>query len=373
MSEKYFKDLPLSHAIKKGLRKLRFKKLTPIQEKTIHLLLDGVDVIGQAQTGTGKTAAYGVSLLMKVDLNSDKIQGLVITPTRELAKQVSRRMRRFARYTGINVLATYGGEKISNQISKLEEKVHVLVGTPGRLIDLFKRRVIDLRFVKVLVIDEADKMLEMGFIDDVGFIISKLPFVRQTSIWSATLDDQVIKFANRYMRFPQKVLLSSNEIAQTNVKQYYLNVETEEKPEKLAELLSDSQITHVIIFCNTRRSVEKVTKQLIELGIPVRSLHGGHSQSKRDEIMNSFRRRTLKFLIATDVAARGLDIKGVSHVINFDVPNEPEAYIHRIGRTGRMENIGISITLVSEKDEIHFINIKNIANVEIKELTANKH
>jgi ATP-dependent RNA helicase DeaD len=338
----------------------------------MHLLLEGVDVIGQAQTGTGKTAAYCVPLLMKVDPESDKIQGLIITPTRELAQQVFRRIRRFARYTKINVLATYGGEKISKQVSKLEEEVHVIVGTPGRLIDLFKRRVIDLRYVKVLVVDEADKLLEMGFVDDVGFIISKLPFVRQTSLWSATLDEQVIKFSNRYMRYPQKVLLSSNENAQPKINQYYTKVETEQKTKKLMELLNKSQITQAIIFCNTRKSVDKVTQQLTEQGIPVRSLHGGHSQSKRNDIMNSFRRKTLKFLIATDVASRGLDIKDVSHIINFDTPNEPDTYIHRIGRTGRMDKTGISITFVSDEDEILFTNIINLPKMEIKELISDK-
>jgi ATP-dependent RNA helicase DeaD len=368
MDKKYFIDLPLSPEIQKGLRKMKFTKLTPIQAEAIPLLLKGFDVIGQAQTGTGKTASFGVPLVMKINTVEDILQGLVITPTRELAIQVSKRIRKYARYSSVKVDLVYGGEKITEQMTRLRNGAHVIVGTPGRLIDLIKRRVIDLRFVKIVVLDEADKMLEMGFIEDVGFILSKAPYVRQTSIWSATLDEEVMNYARRFMRHPKKVLVSKDEVAQTRVEQYYLRVQPESKIQELVKLLVNQKIDQAIIFCNTRRTTEEVAQHLIDAGIPVNPLHGKYSQQKREEVVNRFRRKQLRFLVASDVAARGLDLLGISHVFNYDVPMEPEIYFHRIGRTGRIDNTGISITFVSREEESFFDGIKSMTGVQIQEL-----
>jgi len=363
-----FKDLPLSPEMLKGLRKLQFWELTTIQAKAMPLLLEGLDVIGQAETGTGKTAAFGVPLVERMDASDGRVQGLVITPTRELAEQVALMMRRFARYTGVSVQVVYGGENINKQVARLGEGAHVIVGTPGRLIDLLKRRDLDLRAVKVAVVDEADKLLEMGFIDDVRFILSRAPFLRQTSMWSATLNDEVVGHARRFMRSPVEVRLSKDDVAQPLVEQYYMRVEPEHKLDALIQLLRDRSIDQAIIFCNTRESTDDLAQRLTEAGVPVEALHGRHSQSKRDEIMGAFRLRSRRYIVATDVAGRGLDIRGVSHIINFEVPQDPEVYFHRVGRTGRMERTGTSYTLVSMEDEASFEAIKAMTRMEIKEL-----
>jgi ATP-dependent RNA helicase DeaD len=363
-----FKDLPLSQEVLKGLRKLRYKELTRIQAEAMPLLLKGIDVIGQAQTGTGKTAAFGVPLVMKMDSSEDYIQGLIVAPTRELAQQVTIMIRRFARYTGLEVQVVYGGEKIDKQITRLGEGTHVLVGTPGRLIDLIKRRVVDLSHVKVAVVDEADKMLEMGFIDDVGFILSRTPFVRQTSMWSATLSDEVIGYARRYMVRPREVLVSRDEVAQTLVDQYYVRVKPEDKLQMITRLILDRDIDQAVIFCNTRKSADELAQGLIEAGVPVETLHGRYPQSKRRQVLDAFKLRALKIIVATDVAGRGLDIQGVSHVFNYEVPQDPEVYFHRVGRTGRMEERGTSVTLVTEEEDIFFRAIESMTNIKIKEL-----
>jgi ATP-dependent RNA helicase DeaD len=363
-----FKDLPLSQEVLKGLRKLRFKELTPIQAEAMPLLLRGMDVIGQAQTGTGKTAAFGVPLVMKMDPSEKSVQGLVIAPTRELAQQVAVMIRRFARYTDLKVQVVYGGEKIDKQITRLVEGTHVLVGTPGRLRDLIRRRVVDLRHVKVAVVDEADKMLEMGFIDDVGFILSRTPFVRQTSMWSATFSDEIIGYARRLMVSPHEVLLSEDEVAQVLVDQYYLRVKPQDKLQTLMALIRDRDIDQSMIFCNTRESADELAQELVEAGVPVEVLHGRHSQSKRRQVLDAFKLRTLRFIVATDVAGRGLDVQGVSHIFNYEVPQDPEVYFHRVGRTGRMEEKGTSVTLVAEEEEPYFKEIESMTNIRIKEL-----
>jgi ATP-dependent RNA helicase DeaD len=368
LGDRFFSDLELSPEIMKGLRKLRFTELTPIQAQAIPLLMDGLDVMGQAQTGTGKTAAFGIPLVLKVDPEKHGIQGLVITPTRELAVQVSQMLGRFARYTGVSVTVVYGGEKIGRQMARLEGGIQVLVGTPGRLIDLMKRGVVDLRSVKVVVLDEADKMMEMGFIEDVGFILSKVPRVHQTSLWSATLSDDIMRIARRFMVRPVKLQVSKDEIAQTLVEQFYIRVEEEDKISELVKLLNDDSIVQALIFCNTRKTTGEVAQQLIDSGIDVVHLHGKMSQSKRDKVMDAFRRKHLKYIVATDVAARGLDISGVSHVYNFDVPEDSEIYFHRIGRTGRMEVKGTSITLLTNEDEPLFESIKAMTNIQITEM-----
>jgi ATP-dependent RNA helicase DeaD len=368
LGDRFFSDLELSPEIMKGLRKLRFTELTPIQAQAIPLLMDGLDVMGQAQTGTGKTAAFGIPLVLKVDPEKHGIQGLVITPTRELAVQVSQMLGRFARYTGVSVTVVYGGEKIGRQMARLEGGIQVLVGTPGRLIDLMKRGVVDLRSVKVVVLDEADKMMEMGFIEDVGFILSKVPRVHQTSLWSATLSDDIMRIARRFMVRPVKLQVSKDEIAQTLVEQFYIRVEEEDKISELVKLLNDDSIVQALIFCNTRKTTGEVAQQLIDSGIDVVHLHGKMSQSKRDKVMDAFRRKHLKYIVATDVAARGLDISGVSHVYNFDVPEDSEIYFHRIGRTGRMEVKGTSITLLTDEDEPLFESIKAMTSIQITEM-----
>jgi ATP-dependent RNA helicase DeaD len=305
---------------------------------------------------------------MMMDASEEHIQGLVMAPTRELAQQVALMIRRFARYTGVKVQVVCGGENINKQITGLGEGAHVLVGTPGRLIHLIKRRAIDLSHVKVAVVDEADKMLEMGFIEDIGFILSRTPFVRQTSMWSATLTPEIIGYARRYMVSPQEVLLSQDEVAQPLVDQYYVKVKPEEKLQRLMELIRGRDIDQAVIFCNTRESADELAQKLTEAGVPMEVLHGKHTQSMRRQVMDAFKLRTLKIIVATDVAGRGLDIQGVSHIFNYEVPQDSEVYFHRVGRTGRMEEKGTSVTLVTDEDEPYFEAIKAMTGIKIKEL-----
>ena len=365
-----FRDLPLSSEVLKGIEELGFENLFPIQAQAIMPLLEGKDVIGQAQTGTGKTAAFGVPMVEQVNPKVPKVQGLVLAPTRELAVQVAKNISFFAKYAELRVLPVYGGEPIGRQIRALKNGSHIVVGTPGRIIDLLKRGILNLSSVKTLVLDEADRMLDMGFIEDIDYILARTPTNRQTSLFSATIDQTVMNVCNRYMRNPVKVLVSKDEIALTQMKQYYMTVSTHSKFEALCNILEDNHISRAIIFCKTRRGTNIVANKLRRKGYNAQPLHAGFTQRQRDFAINSFRNGKLKLLVATDVAARGLDIEGISHIINYDVPLDALVYFHRIGRTARMGREGTAITLVSYGELSGFDNIKNLTKTKIEELEA---
>ena len=365
-----FKDLPLSMEVLKGIEDLGFDNLFPIQAQAIVPLLEGKDVIGQAQTGTGKTAAFGVPMVERVDPTIQKVQGLVLVPTRELAVQDAENISLFAKYAKIRVLPVYGGASIGNQIRALESGVHIVVGTPGRIIDLIERRILNLASVKVVVLDEADRMLDMGFIEDISFILSRVPTNRQTSLFSATIDKTVMNICNRYLRNPVKVLVSKDEIALTQMKQYYMLVNAHSKFEALCSILDENHIGRAIVFCKTRRGTSAVADNLRRKGYNAEPLHAGFTQSQRDFAINSFRNGKLKLLVATDVAARGLDIEGITHIINYDVPLDALVYFHRIGRTARMGREGTAITLVSYGELSGFDNIKTLTKTKIEELAT---
>ena len=363
-----FKDLPLSSEVLRGIEDLGFENLFPIQAQAIMPLLEGKDVIGQAQTGTGKTAAFGVPMVERVNPTISKVQGLVLVPTRELAVQDAENIGLFAKYAKMKVLPVYGGEPIGRQIRALQHGVHIVVGTPGRVIDLIKRRIMNLSSVKTLVLDEADRMLDMGFIDDIGYILARTPTNRQTSLFSATIDQTVMSVCNRYMKNPVKVLVSKDEIALTQMKQYYMTVSNHSKFEALCNILDESKIDRAIIFCRTRRGTSAVADKLRRKGYNAQPLHAGFTQRQRDFAINSFRNGRLKLLVATDVAARGLDIEGITHIINYDVPLDALVYFHRIGRTARMGREGTAITLVSYGELSGFDNIKTLTKTKIEEL-----
>ena len=365
-----FRDLPLSSEVLKGIEELGFENLFPIQAQAIMPLLEGKDVIGQAQTGTGKTAAFGVPMVEQVNPKVPKVQGLVLAPTRELAVQVAKNISFFAKYAELRVLPVYGGEPIGRQIRALKNGSHIVVGTPGRIIDLLKRGILNLSSVKTLVLDEADRMLDMGFIEDIDYILARTPTNRQTSLFSATIDQTVMNVCNRYMRNPVKVLVSKDEIALTQMKQYYMTVSTHSKFEALCNILEDNHISRAIIFCKTRRGTNIVANKLRRKGYNAQPLHAGFTQRQRDFAINSFRNGKLKLLVATDVAARGLDIEGISHIINYDVPLDALVYFHRIGRTARMGREGTAITLVSYGELSGFDNIKNLTKTKIEELES---
>ena len=363
-----FKDLPLSMEVLKGIEDLGFDNLFPIQAQAIVPLLEGKDVIGQAQTGTGKTAAFGVPMVERVDPTIQKVQGLVLVPTRELAVQDAENINLFAKYAKLRILPVYGGEPIGRQIRALESGVHIVVGTPGRIIDLIERRILNLASVKVVVLDEADRMLDMGFIEDIGYILSRTPSNRQTSLFSATIDRTVMNVCNRYMRNPVKVLVSKDEIALTQMKQYYMVVNSQSKFDALCRILNENHIGRAIIFCRTRRDTSYLADKLRRKGCNAEPLHAGFTQSQRDFAINSFKNGKLKLLVATDVAARGLDIEGVTHIINYDVPLDALVYFHRIGRTARVGREGTAITLVSYGELSGFDSIKALTKTKIEEL-----
>ena len=363
-----FRDLPLSREVLRGIEELGFESLFPIQAQAITPLLEGKDVIGQAQTGTGKTAAFGVPMIERLNPEIRKVQGLILAPTRELAIQVADNMKLFAKYAKLRVLAVYGGESIQRQIRALDHGVHIVVGTPGRLIDLLRRGVLNLASVKAVVLDEADRMLDMGFIEDIEYILARTPKDRQTALFSATIDGTVMKVCNRYMRNPEEILVSKDEIALTQMKQFYIIVNPHGKFETLCNILEEKHISRAIIFCKTRRGTSAITDKLRRRGYNAQALHAGFTQAQRDRVTNAFREGKLKLLVVTDVAARGLDIEGITHIINFDVPLEAPVYFHRIGRTARMGNEGTAITLVSHGELSYFNNIKALTKTTIDEI-----
>jgi ATP-dependent RNA helicase DeaD len=370
MENQSFKDLPLSVEVLKSIEELGFGTLFPIQAQAIRPLLEGKDVIGQAQTGTGKTAAFGVPMVERLSPEIRRVQGLVLAPTRELANQVANQMRLFAKHKGLRVLAVYGGEPIGKQIRGLQDGAQIVVGTPGRIIDLLERRILNLQNVKVVVLDEADRMLDMGFIEDIEYILSKAPSNRQTSLFSATIDKTVMRVCNKYMNNPQKILVSKDEIALTQMKQYYVVVNPHSKFETLCTLLHQNNVDRAIIFCKTRRDTDRLSDNLDRKGYRVQSLHAGFTQPQRDRAIDAFRRGSCDLLVATDVAARGLDIQGITHIINYDVPFDAPVYFHRIGRTARMGGEGTAITIVGYGEVTEFNDIKALTKTTIEELTC---
>jgi len=363
-----FKDLPLSMEVLESVKDLGFEYLFPIQAQAIGPLLEGKDVIGQARTGTGKTAAFGVPMVERLNPEIRKVQGLVLVPTRELAVQVADNIKLFAKYAKLKVLAVYGGEPIHRQIRALTAGIHIVVGTPGRVIDLLKRRILNLSSVKTLVLDEADRMLDMGFIEDIEYIIDRTPSNRQTSLFSATIDQTVMRVCNNYMKNPEKILVSKDEIALTHMRQYYMVVNSHRKFEALCDILREKKVFRAIIFCKTRRGTSALSDKLRRQGYNVQALHAGFTQPQRDRVINLFRDGKLKLLVATDVAARGLDIQGITHIINYDVPLEAPVYFHRIGRTARMGQKGTAITLVGYGELSYFNDIKALTKTTIEEM-----
>jgi len=370
MQIKCFEDLPLSQQIMNGIEELGFSNLFPIQAQAIIPLLEGKDVIGQAQTGTGKTAAFGIPMVERLNPKNKSVQGLVLEPTRELAIQVAEHISRISRYAAFKVLPIYGGNPIQKQIYALERGVHIVVGTPGRIIDHLKRGTLDLVSVKIVVLDEADRMLDMGFIDDIEYILSKVPINRQTSLFSATIDQSVMNVCNRYMKKPEKILVSKDEIALTQIDQYYMVVNPKNKFQILCNILDENHIERAIIFCKTRIGTNKLADRLRKQGYDAKPLHGGLTQAQRDFVSNSFRKGKMKLLVATDVAARGLDIQGITHIINYDIPLDALVYFHRIGRTARMGREGTAITLVGYGEMPELDQIRALTNTTIEEMES---
>ncbi|MBL5830410.1 DEAD/DEAH box helicase [Heyndrickxia sporothermodurans] len=345
-----FSELNLSPAILKSLKRMGFEEASPIQAKTIPLSTQGKDIIGQAQTGTGKTAAFGIPLIEKIDTKNPNIQGIIIAPTRELAIQVSEELYKIGYDARTRVLAVYGGQDIQRQIKALKKGPQIIVGTPGRILDHIKRRTLKLDQVSTLVLDEADEMLNMGFIDDIESILSSVPEERQTLLFSATMPDPIRRIAERFMKDPELVRVKAKEMTVPLIEQYYVKVQEREKFDVLSRLIDVQSPELAIVFGRTKRRVDELANALNLRGYTAEGIHGDLSQAKRLSVLRKFKDGKVDVLVATDVAARGLDISGVTHVYNYDIPQDPESYVHRIGRTGRAGKEGMAITFVTPRE-----------------------
>ena len=347
-----------------------YEKPFPIQERTIGPLLRGRDVIGQARTGSGKTAAFSLPMLQGIDVGVGRVQGLVLAPTRELAQQITEETRRLGSFTGVRILTVYGGQSINVQHDGLRQGVHVVVGTPGRIIDHLERGWLDLRAVKFVVLDEADTMLDMGFIDDVEFILSRTPEKKQVCLFSATMPGKITDLSRRFMVNPEKFLVDSNDPSVDTLDQYYAVVDKAGKLDFLTDLLQREKPSSAMIFCRTKYGAHRLAIDLQRRGFYTVPLHGNLSQNQRDQSMRTFRSGHADVLVATDVASRGIDISHVACVINFDVPLDPLLYFHRVGRTARAGREGKAYTLVTVDDSGDFERILQLTKTPITPMRA---
>ncbi len=362
-----FKDLGLSPEVLEAIESVGYSEATPIQAQTIPILLTGKDLTGQAQTGTGKTASFGIPAIEHVDTSINGTQSLILCPTRELALQVSTELKKLSKFKkGLRVLAVYGGESIERQIKDLKFGAHIVVGTPGRIIDHLDRRTLNASNISQIILDEADEMLNMGFREDIELILTRLPEDRQTVLFSATLAPPILALAKRFQNNPEIIKIERKELTISTVEQFYYLVKNSQKTEIVTQIIDLNNLQLMLIFCNTKRKVEEVTDELKAYGHNPISLHGDKTQRDRTEVMSKFRKGLANILVATDVAARGIDVTGVDAVINYDVPLDIENYVHRIGRTGRAGQLGKSFTLVTSDERYKLRDIERYTKATIE-------
>ena len=363
-----FKDFELKGSILRAIQEMGFEEPTPIQGEAIPVVLAGKDIIGLAQTGTGKTAAFGLPMLNSFDPQSGFIQGLVICPTRELAIQVAEEIRNLGKFTGNTVLPIYGGQDISRQIRALKQNPSIIVGTPGRVIDHINRKTLKLDQLKMAVLDEADEMLDMGFLEDIEKILSETPREKQILLFSATMPKPIEKLAEKFLKDPHRISVVPTQRTVPQIAQYYIELNEHQKFDAVCRLLDMEGTTSAIIFGRTKRRVDQLADALTKRGYQAEGLHGDLSQSQRDNVMRKFRTNQVELLVATDVAARGLDVSGVTHVFNFDMPQNSDSYVHRIGRTGRAGSLGKAYTFVTYREMGHLRYIENTVKTKIQKL-----
>lgn len=363
-----FSELGLKPEILKAIKRAGFEEATPIQAQTIPLALENKDVIGQAQTGTGKTAAFGLPILQNLDKQHDSIQAIVIEPTRELAIQTQEELFRLGRDEKARVQVVYGGADIRRQIHALKQTPAILVGTPGRLLDHLKRKTIDISQVKTIVLDEADEMLDMGFIQDIESILKYASHNHQTLLFSATMPKPIMRISEQFMHDPEVVQIKSKELTANLIDQYFVRAKENEKFDILCRMIDVQNPDLAVIFGRTKRRVDELTHGLQARGYNAAGIHGDLSQNKRMSVLKRFRKGKLDILVATDVAARGLDISGVSHVYNYDIPQDPDSYVHRIGRTGRAGKNGMSITFVTPNEIGYMRTIEDLTRKKMMPL-----
>jgi len=363
---KRFDELGLSNEVMKAILKMGFEEPTPIQEMTIPVLMTGKDVIGQAQTGTGKTAAFGIPIVEKVEKNNFNVQALILAPTRELAIQAAEEMNKLGAFKQLHALPVYGGTSIERQIKALKKGVHIVVGTPGRVLDHINRRTLSLKGVRIAVLDEADEMLDMGFLEDITKILAETPKERQTLLFSATMPAGILQISKRYMNSPERLRIASETMTAPKINQIFYEVRHNEKVEALSRLIDSDDGGRFLIFCHTKKEADEVSSDLRLRGYDAASMHGDFTQQQREAVLKRFKDGKVDVLVATDVAARGLDISDISHVINYSIPQDPESYVHRIGRTGRAGREGIAITFVTPREERQLRLIKSVSKADIK-------
>jgi ATP-dependent RNA helicase DeaD len=360
-----FTDLPLSEELLRALADMKFEDASPIQAEAIPVALTGQDIIGLAQTGTGKTAAFGIPALELLDPTKNHVQVLVLCPTRELALQVTDQIQKLARYKNIQCVTIYGGDSIERQIRELKRGMHVVVGTPGRVIDHIERKTLKLDKVRISILDEADEMLDMGFLDDIESILEQLPEKRQTLLFSATMSKEILQITKRFQREPQLIKVVKKELTADNIEQLFYEIKAKAKVEVMCRLMDLYNLHQVIVFCNTKSKVDEVVEELLQRGYEAEGLHGDMRQQARTNVMTKFRSSHTNILVATDVAARGIDVSGVDAVVNYDIPLDPEYYVHRIGRTGRAGKSGKAFTFVVGREFVRLREIENYTKVKI--------
>lgn len=364
-----FEQLGLNNEVLKAIEKLGFENPSPIQEKAIPVMMENYDVIGQAQTGTGKTLAFASVLLTKIKQRSELPQAYILSPTRELSMQIYEELKKLGKYSNLRFVCVYGGSGIEKQIKDIKKGVDIIVGTPGRIMDLMRRKVLNFDEVNYVVLDEADEMLNMGFVEDIETILKATKQEHMTMLFSATMPDEIKKIAQNYMKDDyQHIHIKQKTKTALTVKQYYIEVKLKDRFEALCRLIDSETMTSGIIFCRTKKSVDEVTEMMQKGNYNVEAMHGDLSQDHRSRTLRKFKDGTIKFLIATDVAARGIDVEDVSHVINYELPQESDLYIHRIGRTGRANKEGIAYTIVCGKEERYLKQIARETHSTIEKI-----
>jgi ATP-dependent RNA helicase DeaD len=359
-----FAELGLDVRLLKAMHKMGFSKPTEIQQAMIPVALAGRDILGQARTGTGKTAAFGLPILQRLD-DTPELQALCLCPTRELAVQVAAEIRRLAEFTKFKCIPVYGGQKISHQLHLLGRRQDIVVGTPGRVLDLLRRRAINFDSLRVAVLDEVDRMLDIGFRDDIKAILSHVRNPHQTIFVSATLTDDINRLARNFMNDPLEINVSRDRLTVEETEQLFCSVEPIDKYRLLKLVLEKEKPKLAIVFCNTKHGVRKLAKKLYQDGLSAKEIHGDLVQQRREKVMDRFRRHQVRLLIATDLAARGIDVSAISHIINYDIPPDPQVYVHRIGRTSRMGAPGRAITFVTREQGKELTQVEMLVNQEL--------
>lgn len=366
MNNLNFKDLNLSKEVQKAIEEMGFEEATPIQSQSIPHIFEGKDVIGQAQTGTGKTCAFGIPAIEMIGYDTDSIQVLILCPTRELCIQTAEELAKVAKYKrNIRLLPIYGGQPIDRQLMALRKRPQIIIGTPGRLMDHMRRGTLRLSNLRMIILDEADEMLNMGFREDIDTILEQVPAQRQTILFSATMSPEIMDLTSKYLSNPALIKIVHRELTVPLIEQFYIEVRESAKMEALSRIIDAGNIPLSLVFCNTKRRVDELAAHLQSRGYSAEGLHGDMSQSQRDKVMAKFRRGAIEVLIATDVAARGIDVENVEAVFNYDIPNDEEYYVHRIGRTGRAGKSGRAYTFVSGREIFKIKAIQRYAHATI--------